>query len=70
MSLYYFDRFSFSFSLIYIGNITDTNQPIVLFMDGSENYIAEALAQRYSVKKVFLEILQNSQENICARVSF
>ena len=25
---------------------------------------------RCSVKKVFLEILQNSQENICARVSF
>ena len=23
-----------------------------------------------SVKKLFLEILQNSQENICARVSF
>ena len=26
--------------------------------------------QRYSVKKVFLEISQNSQENTCARVSF
>ena len=31
---------------------------------------AEAVARRCSVKKVFLEILQNSQENICARVSF
>ena len=30
----------------------------------------EAVAQRCSVKKVFLEISQNSQENICARVSF
>ena len=29
----------------------------------------EAAAQRCSVKKVFLEILQNSQENTCARVS-
>ena len=56
--------------MIYIGNIADTNQPIVLLMDGSENYIAEALALRYSVKKVFLEISQNSQENICARFSF
>ena len=28
---------------------------------------AEAVAQRRSVKKVFLEILQNSQENTCAR---
>ena len=25
---------------------------------------------RYSVKKVFLEIAQNSQENTCARASF
>ena len=31
---------------------------------------AEAVARRCSVKKVFLEILQNSQENNCARVSF
>ena len=28
------------------------------------------VAQMCSVKKVFLEILQNSQENTCARVSF
>ena len=31
---------------------------------------AEAVAQRCSVKKVFLEISQNSLENTCARVSF
>ena len=30
----------------------------------------EAVAQRYSVKKVFLEIFQNSLENTCARASF
>ena len=30
----------------------------------------EALVKRCSVKKVLLEILQNSQENTCARVSF
>ena len=30
----------------------------------------EAVAWRCSVKKVFLEISQNSQENVCARVSF
>ena len=30
---------------------------------------SEAVAQRCSVKKVFLEILQNLQENTCARVS-
>ena len=31
---------------------------------------SEAVAQRCSVKKVLLEISQNSQENTCARVSF
>ena len=30
----------------------------------------EAVARRCSVKKVFLEISQNSQENTCGRVSF
>ena len=30
---------------------------------------SEAVAQRCSVKKVFLETSQNSQENTCARVS-
>ena len=30
----------------------------------------EAVVQRCSVKEVFLEISQNSQENTCARVSF
>ena len=30
----------------------------------------EAVTQRCSVKKVFLEISQNPQENACARVSF
>ena len=30
----------------------------------------EAVGRRWSLKKVFLEISQNSQENACARVSF
>ena len=30
----------------------------------------EAVARRSSIKKEFLEILQNSQENTCARVTF
>ena len=30
----------------------------------------EALVQKCSVKKAFLKILQNSQENTCDRVSF
>ena len=32
--------------------------------------VSEAVSQRFSAKNVFLEISQNSQENICARVSF
>ena len=31
---------------------------------------SEAVVRRCSVKKVYLEISQNSQENTCARVSF
>ena len=30
----------------------------------------EAVVQKCSIKKVFLEILQSSQKNTCARVSF
>ena len=33
-------------------------------------YSVEAVVQRCSVKKVFLEISKNSQENTCARVFF
>ena len=33
------------------------------------DFLLEAIARRYSVEKVFLEISQNSQENTCARVS-
>ena len=32
--------------------------------------ISERVVQRCSVKKLFLETSQNSQENTCARVSF
>ena len=32
--------------------------------------VSEAVAQRFSVKKVFLGISQNSQENTCAWVCF
>ena len=33
-------------------------------------FFREAVVQRCSVKKVFLEISQNSQENTCTRASF
>ena len=33
-------------------------------------YAEEAVVRKYSIKKAFLEISQNSQENTCATVSF
>ena len=44
-----------------------------LFLEISQELhqqLLEVVAQRYSVKKVFLEMSKNSQENTCARVSF
>ena len=42
-----------------------------LFNNNRETMLhAEAVVQSCSVKKVFLEISQNSQENTCARISF
>ena len=40
------------------------------FTKAVRHQILEAVAQRCSVKKVFLEISKNSQENTCPRVSF
>ena len=39
-------------------------------MQNKERHWREAVVQRCSVKKVLLEISQNSQENTCARISF
>ena len=36
----------------------------------SEFIVADAVAQRCSVKKMFLEISQNSQENTCGEPLF
>ena len=43
---------------------TVDNRPALIML------FTEAVAQRGSVKKIFLEITQNSQENTCSRVSF
>ena len=39
-------------------------------LNGSERLNTEAVAKRWSVRKVFLEISKNSQGNTCARISF
>ena len=44
-------------------------ESIPIFLKFSR-HVKEAATKRCSVKKMFLEILQNSQENSCARVSF
>ena len=44
--------------------------PVPHFWIFSEFGVKEAVAQRWSVKKVFFEISQNSQENTCSRVTF
>ena len=53
-----------NWSIIELFNLTGL---LLLFL---EVHNSEAVVQRWSVKKVFLEISQNSQENTCVRVSF
>ena len=43
---------------------------ISIHISNNQAQISETVVQRYSVKKTFLKISQNSQENTCARVSF
>ena len=47
-----------------MGGLSETGAAAI-FSEGTE-----AVVQRFSVKKVFLEISQNSQKNTCTRVSF
>ena len=58
-------------------DLSSANTLIIDFKQSSKSFIQiknnrgqEAVVQRCSIKKVFLEISQNSQENTCARVSF
>ena len=46
------------------------NVNTVEFLYSRQLSVSEAFVRSCSVKKVFLEISPNSQENICARVSF
>ena len=63
--------------LINISTTTQEKRPFRknfghLLLEKLQNCVlnTEAVARMCSVKKVFIEILQNSQKNICARVSF
>ena len=43
---------------------------VTAFPENCEEFSSEAVVPRCSVKKVFLKISPNSQENTCVRVSF
>ena len=59
------DDYSPDFSLL------ECCQPYIIANYKACNYCKiEAAIQRCSVEKVLLKVLQNSQENPCARVSF
>ena len=57
-------RVSFLFCSNNHWRIQNITKPIIFW------WLQGAVVQRCSVKKVFLKISQNSQENTCARVSF
>ena len=61
-NIYYREKLTFSKKKKKIEEITSFEQ--------QKGTRSEAVAQRCSVKKVFLEMSQNSQENTCARVFF
>ena len=58
--------FSCEFSEIFKITFFHRTPPVA----ASEKLKAEAVVRRYSVQKLFLEILLNSQENTCVRVFF
>ena len=58
-------KISFPKNLIILSEMT-----LSQYSKGIWRHLAEVVAQTRSVKKVFLEFLQNSQANNCARVSF
>ena len=50
--------------------INHSNLKCLYFLRKQTSHDEEAVVQMCFVKKVFLEISQNSQENTCARISF
>ena len=59
------------FNWVFLGLASTENLDFCLNIDVCKYTVnSEVVAQRWSVKNVFLEILQNSQENTCTRVSF
>ena len=58
-------------SQLFLNNPDDLDDALISILTiGFDIICTEAVAQRCSVKKVFLKVLQNSQKNTCVRVSF
>ena len=64
-SLKHFEHIHFMLWSLIVGEIKS-----IMLKVWKLKHATEAVVQRCSLKKVFLEILQNSQENTCTRVSF
>ena len=65
--MHFLDQFhSFVLGIQYVFCLSST----VYGMTRQQKILLEAVAQRCSLKKVFLKISQNSQENTCTRVYF
>ena len=59
------------FNWVFLGLASTKNLDFCLNIDVCKYSVnSEVVAQRWSVKKLFLEILQNSQENTCTSVFF
>ena len=67
-----FRNFTKSFLLFFTFNNLKGNKNfwLIHILTKEANVVLEVVVQRCSVKKVFLEIFQNSQESTCGRVSF
>ena len=69
--MYSFNLAKFSISTCKRVNfLSKKNEVLDRYFSYYNSLLSEAVARRCSVKKVCLEISQNSQENTCARASF
>ena len=72
MEIHYYQKFHHFMAMPFFKNFapTLTQSQLHYWYYYYVTYASEAVVKSCSVKKAFLEILQNSLENACARVSF
>ena len=59
-----------SYFLVFVINILSTSKDWIWRLNNAIMHTTEAVVQKCSVRKMFLEVSQNLQENTCAKVSF